>query len=278
MPSQQYTGQKLGSAMTNVTYDVDLLCEEYEEFRNIDNVGPESIRRFFERTHSQAAHDMVLLKELIQIDIQLNWMSWDKSLSAVSEASPSIRLLELFMQIPRLRDYIQAFPSLAENGTGSILPLARCELEARSRWGDAIGCAYYLENYGLLLDAEFPGTPKLVKCMLDGSSIGRCIPCFVLRGRTVLGRQRSRDASDSFCEELVDGNRIVIANKHDTSVSREQLAVQILNSTHAIVTNLSAGNSILIANMGMVQPHQSIVVRFDFVVRLPNRRLHFSAS
>jgi hypothetical protein len=264
--------------MTDVTYDIDLLCEEYEEFRSVGNVGPESIRCFLDRTHPHAAQDTTLLKELTQIDIQLNWMSWDKSLSAISEASSSTRLLELFMQIPRLRDYIQAFSSLAENGTGCILPLARCELEARSRWGDAIGCAYYLENYGILLEADFPGIPKLVKCMFDGSSIGRSIPCFVLRGRTVLGRQRSRDASDSFCEELIDGNRIVIANKHDTSVSREQLAVQILNSTHAIVTNLSAGNSILIANAGMVQPKQSTVVRFDFVVRLPNRRLHFSAA
>jgi hypothetical protein len=86
------------------------------------------------------------------------------------------------------------------------------------------------------------------------------------------------DTSDSFCEELADGNRIIVANKYDTYVSREQLAVQILNSTHAIVTNLSSGNSILIANVGNVQPNQSVVIKFDFVVRLPNRRLHFSTS
>jgi hypothetical protein len=264
--------------MTDVTYDIDSLCEEYEEFRSVDNIGPESIWRFLDRANPNAARDTALLTELVQIDIQLNWMSWDKSLSAISETSSSVTLLGLFLKIPRLRDYINAFPCLTENGAGCLLILARCELESRSRWGDSIGCAYYLQNYGVLLEADFHVSPKLVKCMFDGSSIGRSIPCFVLRGRTVLGRQRTRDASDSFCEELVEGNRIVVANKHDTYVSREQLAVQLLNSTHAIVTNLSAANSIIIANVGTVQPNQSVVVKFEFVVRLPNRRLHFSAS
>ncbi|MCU0720560.1 MAG: hypothetical protein MUC83_12700 [Pirellula sp.] len=264
--------------MADVTYDIDSVCEEYEEFRGANNVGPDSVRIFLDRIYPNAAHDISLLTELIQIDIQLNWMSWDKSLSAITDSSSSVSVLGQFLQIPRLRNYIQSFPCLAEIGSECLPLLARCELASRGRWGDSIGCAYYLENYGILLEADKQTFPKLVKCMFDGSSIGKGIPCFELRGRTLLGRQRSRDASDSFCEELADGNRIVVANKYDTYISREQLAVQILNSTHAIITNLSSGNSILIANFGTVEPNQSVVIKFDFAVRLPNRRLHFSAT
>ncbi len=255
---------------------IEELSERYERFRNASRKGPSSIDDFLVANHVGHA-DPRLISELVQIDIQLNWMSWDKQLAnLVGRASPE-QIHHSLESIPKLHDYkqlVQGQPGTAD--FSAFQAAAQCEMEARNSWGDAVGLFYYSSKYRLELAADRYHRPICLTYAIDGTSLGRDTPKFELRGRTVIGRQRRKDPLSLFCEQLPLGNRIVVANHADNKISREQLTVQLLNRRYAVVSNLSTLNPVIIANIGTLGSNQSIIMPFDFSVRLPCRRLHFS--
>ena len=253
--------------------NLDAICEQYEAFRTSLRCGPGSIEEFLGSIEIAQESLPLLVSELAQIDIQLNWMTWDKQLEKRVKERSCQEIETEFLRIPKFSDYASlvggAFDSQA------ISDMAKCEMEARNSWGDAIGPQHYAKS-GIQLATDHHHHPNSLNYIVDGSIVGQNATKFVLRGKTVIGRQRSTDASDLFCEELADGNRIVIANRLEDIISREQLTIQLLSPKFALVTNPSAANSILVANRGQIEPNGSTMLKFDFTIHLPGRRMRFS--
>jgi len=256
---------------------IDAFSEQFEEHRAQGNSGPESIKQFLQSVGVCAANCSPLLCELIQIDAQYSWMAWEKLLSRNFDQLNVKDVLDQFEKLPRFESYL---PLVIDSADASqILPaLAEREAKDRDEWGDAIGCVYFALKHGLQIPANRQHAPNLLRCDLDGSTHGHSSAGFRLRGRTLVGRQRSTDNEESFCEQLMDGNRIVVANRFEAKISREQLAVQLLTPAHAAITNLSAINPVVLAAGDVIAPGESMLVKFPFVVRLPGRRLLFYKS
>lgn len=259
--------------------EIDELSQQFEEFRSSDRNGPQAINGFLSGIDEGTRSDPGLVTELVQIDIQLNWMTWDKNIVELVGHTDLNVIRSRFNSIPRLDDYVML--RMGQAGSAEFCAFqsaAQCEMEARNSWGDAIGLFYYNSKYGLELAPDRHHRPNRLICSIDGSSLGRDSPNFSLRGRTVIGRQRQRDPQELFLEQLTEGNRIIIASKLDNRISREQLVVELLNCQYAIVTNLSSQNAVVIANTGTLEPTRSAVLPFDFSIRLPGRRLNLSTS
>ena len=214
-----------------------------------------------------------LLSELIQIDIDRTWMGWNKAVPKLAEEASASEILDAFQRLPRLELYFdQCLTDLPPTQFGE---LANREFRARNSWGDAIGPAHYEHEFGLVVSANRHQEPCLIRCDLDGSSHFRMSEAFPLRGRTILGRQRSRDTKSYMLEELSAGNRIVIAGRAESKISREQLAVQALTPSYALVSNLSSVNPVVMSSGCLVETNTSEIAEFPFSIRLPGRRLHF---
>lgn len=257
---------------------IDQLSEAYEEYRTPDRMGPLSILQFLQEQGNVADPSPRLISDLIQIDIQLNWMAWEKRLPEIVESSNPADLRNRFLQIPRLENYLDVPPwSGCWRNRRAFEAIARCEMESRNSWGDAIGPSYYAAKHGLRLPPDPHHSPNVVFCYFDGSSDGKEVFKFEFRGRTIIGRQRSVDLKQLFCDELPDGNRIVIAGRLELKISREQLLIELLSKRYAIVTNLSSINPLVTVGSGVLGPQCSEVLRIPFGLRLPNRRLSFTA-
>lgn len=259
-------------------FDKKQLVELYEvSFRTPKRCGTESIREFLSLFADGASSDIWLICELIEIDLQLSWMLWDKSLESRAEVVNAEVLEAEFQQIPRLSNYKSLLDAQPANKK-LWEKIAGCELEARYAWGDAIGPLWYQEQFGIQLRADAYYEPNLIHCKLERSAIDVSIASFPLRGRSIIGRQRSGDHCDFFSEELSTGNRIVIAGRRESKISREQLAVQLLSRKHVLVTNLSELNPVVLVASSSLEPRKSKVLKFDFSIRLPGRCLYFVAS
>jgi len=257
--------------------EIDQLSEAYETYRTADRSGPLSVTQFLQQHVRGANPSPSLISELVQIDIELNWVAWEKRLPAMVENLDFDTLRENFLRIPRLDDYLEIpLLKVVSQNQPSLEAIARCEMESRNHWGDAIGPAYYLSKYGMRLPRESCHSPNSVFCYFDGSSSENRIFKFEYRGKTIIGRQRSSDIKELFCEELPDGNRIVIASRFEARISREQLRVELLNKRYAIVSNLSSVNPVVTVGLGVLGPKRSEILRIPFGLRLPDRRLSFT--
>ena len=235
--------------------------------------GPDSIRNILKNAGHWPTDCTELLSELIQIDIDRIWMSWNKILPKLAEKASASEILEAFQLLPRLENYFdQCLPGMSPIQFGE---LANREFRARTSWGDAIGPAHYEQDFGLVVSAKPHQTPCLVRCDVDGSSHFQMNEAFPLRGRTILGRQRSRDTGSYLLEELPAGNRIVIAGRVESKISREQLAVQALTPSYALISNLSSINPVVMSSGCLVETNTSKIAEFPFLIQLPGRRLHF---
>lgn len=259
---------------------IDRLCESYEEFRSPTNNGPKSIENFLSRLHHgserEQANDPSLLSELIQIDMQLNWMQWERNLGTLVEQSQATIIRQQMAAIPRLPDYTclidqESNPRFMD----AIIATAHCEMEARDRWGDAVGPIFYKAKYAIDLSPNSRHEHVSMTCRKKGAGLQSEFPTFTIRGITSIGRRRSHDAEEFSQTELAEGNRIDIAHRSDDLISREQLTVELLSPKYTIVTNRSALNPVLVANAADLAPGQTTILAFNYILKLPRLRLHF---
>jgi hypothetical protein len=255
---------------------IDLICERFEEFRSSSVSGPLCIQGFLDECAIDLTSFSGLLPELIQIDIQLGWMRWSKQLADLVTQTNAAEIRNMFQRIPRLHDYAPLFEKSVLTNPQDWITIARNEMESRNSWGDAIGPIYYREKCSIELSRDSMYHPNLMTCYSDDSSDGRSAPRFELRGKTIIGRQRSTDPQSLFCNEFAEGNRIVIADRQDALVGREQLSVELLSPSFAIVSNLSSKNAVLVDHVGQLGPGNCLVLPFGFTIRLPGKRLRFS--
>ncbi len=256
-------------------FDAEQLVELYERhFRTPTRCGPQSIREFLLHHQVDVATRELLVSDLIEIDLQLSWMQWDKSIGNRIESTSAEVIDTEFEQIPRLDSYASLLGVPPEN-TQTWRRIAKCEMDARYAWGDAIGPPWYKSQYGIGFQSDSLFEPNVVQCKWENTEAAVSNARYALRGRSIIGRQRSCDRYSSFSEELPTGNRIVVADLRDPKISREQLAVKLLNRKCALVRNLSELNPVMIVANGLLEPQQSQIVKFDFSIRLPGRRLYF---
>jgi hypothetical protein len=258
--------------------EIDQLSEAYEKYRTVDRSGPISLTQFLHEHGRGENPSPLLITELVQIDVQLNWMAWGTRLPEMLENNELDTVRERFLRIPRLDDYLEIpLLNVVSQDQKSLEAMARCEMESRNYWGDAIGPVFYHAKYGLNLPPDPDHSPNFVFCYFDGPLDGKEVFKFEFRGKTIIGRQRSTDVKQLFCEESPHGNRIVIASHSERKISREQLLVELLNKRYAIVSNLSAINPVVTVGLGVLSPQRSEILQIPFGLRLPDRRLSFAA-
>lgn len=258
---------------------IDSLCEAYEEFRSPTNNGPKSIEDFLSQLphglQPEQTNDPSLLSELVQIDMQLNWMQWEKNLGELVEQGDPANVRQRMASIPRLPHYTrlvkQPFSPCFLN---AINATAQCEMEARDRWGDAVGPNFYKVSYGLELSPNLRHENVAMACRKKGAGLRECAT-FTIRGTTNIGRHRSHDAEEPSQRELPEGNRIDIVPQVDDLISREQLLVELLSRKYAIVTNRSTLNPVFVAGAADLAPGDTTILPFNFILKLPRMRLHF---
>lgn len=259
---------------------IDRLCESYEEFRSPTNSGPKYIESFLSYLphglDRDQANDPSLLSELIQIDMQLNWMRWERNLRTLVDQSDASIVRKQMAAIPRLPDYTCLInQESSSDSIEAITATAQCEMEARDRWGDAVGPVFYKAKYGLEVSSKWPHENVVMTCRKKGAGLQSEFPTFTIRGTTNIGRRRSQDAEEFSQNELAEGNRIDIAHRFQDLISREQLTVELLSPKYTIVTNRSALNPVLVANGADLAPGQTTILALNYILKLPHLRLHF---
>lgn len=247
-------------------------CESYRSQWQHDAGGPAGIAQYFGGVSKVADVDQHALAELIQVDIELAWSHWSTNAEElVRHSITPDDLLELWKQLP----WFQLYAVLFRN-PDDMMPywarLANAEANCRDRFGDAIGSQYYQHNFEVETVNLVRRPRRLLRCDFERNEEYSQV-LYPLRGRSEIGRQRSRDKEPYFCENLPNGNRIVVASRNESEVSREQLTLQLMTPTVAIITNQSQVNSIRLSPDNVLRPGAKACAIFPFTVQIPGRRL-----
>lgn len=249
---------------------IDEICESFESQWTKELAGSAGIQKFLASSGLHQVYAPGMLADLVKISCERSWMSWDKRLPTLVTRSTPTELLDEFHRIPRINDYRSLFQ--ASDFASALNALANDESHCRDLWGDAIGSGYYQQALNAHVPATIPTKSRYVRCHFDYQSRAT-ENNFRIRGCTLLGRRRSTDSSDLLCDELCDGNRIVIASRLEAEISRVQLSIQLLHPSYALLTNLSQVNPIKCQDR-LLEPAQVVAVQFPFVVRLTGRTLY----
>lgn len=255
--------------------EIDSICEKFELHWSEQQAGPSGLCQFMDSNNIKRPYDCGLLVALATVDIERNWLHWDKYLNDHSDAESLERLLVRFRSLPTLQLYMDVFdPACKKDAAWTDLILS--EAISRAHWGDAIGPAYYLHCFG----TEIPANASIPRHRLRIHCIGSMndhepmleVP---LRGLVRIGRQRSKDQSGIGWEELPEGNRVIVADKFERTISREQLTIQILSPQLAVIHNCSSTRTMGGLSDSALESGQSRLVSFPFIIKLPGRKLVF---
>lgn len=253
---------------------IDYLSEKFEAQWDFEAAGPVGVSRFLRDENQDAQADRQLAIALIQIDMERSWMVWCNYVKKVGTETDPTELTEQLSCMPYVHRYSGLFRSQLEF-TDSLGKLAHCEFACRAQWGDSIGSHYYEHNFAVPIKTPGQLNSRNVRCEFD-PNLKHADLAFPLNGKNAIGRQRSTDKLSSFVERLPDGNRIVVADRREAEISRNQLGVQLLTNRYAIATNLSSVNPVLLSDSTKLQPTECRLLSFPFSIGLSGRRLIFS--
>ena len=259
-------------------HDKECICERFDDEWSLENAGPRGLRGFLQQVGLAFHRDQSLLSELIQIDIERTWMSWAKRLRATDGPIPAAELEERFQRLNRLTDYAD-LTSAGWSDAKFWAEIAQCEVDSRDQWGDAIGPLHYAHHFQLSVSQTKRRHSHRMRCLLEGAKMTDAVEGLPLRGSTKIGRRRRTEDGDETLIESPDGNRIVVATKLETQISREHLAVQLLSPDYAIVKNISHVNPVRIkSDKSMLNPREASALSFPFTLQLAGRQLQFFRS
>ncbi|MCC6511793.1 MAG: hypothetical protein IT423_22015 [Pirellulaceae bacterium] len=237
-----------------------------------DASGPAGIAQFCQRNGLSSTQQPTLVFQLICIDLEKNWSTWSEKVQLrMHSVQRADELLDMWKQLPRFQSYAPLFA-----GPDEIAPfwseLAGHECYCRDRWGDAVGPPYYQHHFQIKTSEYLRRTRRLMRCELESNEEFSQV-LFPLRGCNEVGRQRTRDDEGYFHEPKPDGNRIVVANRLEADISRDQLAIQLLSPMVAVIINRSQVNSIRVSPDKVLPIDGRTAVTFPFTIQLPGRRL-----
>lgn len=260
--------------MPDLSRQPDDLCEQYRSRWTVAASGVANVAGFITSTttSSLAETDRGFVVRVIQVDLEQSWSHWSNFAEEQVRQSISPDLLvEQWKQLPRFQNYAELF-----NGPEEMCrywaQLANIEAVCRDRWGDAIGTHFYQHYFEVATNGLARRQRRHVRCEFDHNEDFSQV-LFPLRGRNEIGRQRSRDTEPYFYECNPDGNRIVVANRYESEVSREQLTLQVLTPNVAVIINRSGVNSIRLAANTVLSPGTKACAIFPFTIQIPGRKL-----
>jgi hypothetical protein len=254
---------------------LDKALEDFEETWCQAASGGVGILKFLDSFGFSKPYEVQAYIELAQIDLERSWMNWHKELPEKSQRLSPQELLKQFQLLPRLRHYQAAFCHESTVSIDQWTEVARSELAARNEWGDGIGSMHFEHYYGISLQDDRFHQPNFVQCDISVKSLSTKdkLP---IRGTSLVGRQRRVDKRDYFAERTPDGNRIVIANRFQSQISRQQLIIHLLHPKYAIVVNISKISPIGIYLNQTLQPNESAIIALPHMLGIADRRLLIS--
>jgi hypothetical protein len=262
--------------MPNLTMDLDWLdaqCELYEHNWTADRSGPSAVIEFAtESLQSTDSRFPLLLAPLIEVDIDRIWIDWRTKVSKQSERYSPAEWCDQLALVPKLGDYLSAIASriVLFSFTESLL---RKEYGARQEWGDAPRWDIVASQWPNWL--KLAGKPARHRVEIQSTEFP--IPrVFDLCGLTEFGRQRTTDDRCGVIVHEADASRVIVANRLDDTISRRLFSLQILSSTHVIVTNLSQTNPLPINSTTALDSNVASVVQLPFTFRIQELRLRFT--
>ena len=253
---------------------IDVLSEKFESCWDFETAGPVGILNFLAAEELELQVDQRLAVVLIQVDIERSWMAWSNHVEKKGKETNPTQLIEQLSQMPSIDKYSSLYRSQSEF-MDSLDELANCEFACRSQWGDSIGSRYYEHHFDISIKVPSQAKLRHLACEFD-PSLRNANVAFPLNGKNAIGRQRSTDKFTLFAEQLPDGNRIVIADRLEAEISRNQLEVRLLTHKYAIATNVSIVNPVLLSDYTKLQPSECRLLSIPFSVGLSGRRLVFS--
>lgn len=262
--------------MPNLTMDLDWLdaqCELYEHNWTADHSGPDAVIAFaLELLQPTDTRLPLLLAPLIEVDIDRVWMDWRTKVSKQHEKHSPAEWCVQLASVPKLRDYLSAIASrkvefsVAES-------LCQKEYDARQAWGDAQRWDIVASTWPNC--SKLPGKPACHRVEIQSKEFP--IPRFFdLCGLTEFGRQRTTDDQSGVIVHEADASRVIVANRLDDTISRRLFSLQILSSTHVIVTSLSQTYPLPINLTTVLESNAASVVQLPFAFRIQELRLRFT--
>lgn len=253
--------------------EVDSLCEKYEESWAPEKSGRERLQEFIAREKLPESLPAELLVELVKIDLELSWQRWHKWLRQSREISNLLDVVSRFNALPRLDQYLEAFfPKPLE--VSRLSELVSWEATCRTIWGDMPNLDGYTSKYGMSASLRIVPTKWLV--FLETGQIGSTLlQPFPLNGLTMFGRRRTSDPLNQNFFREPERNRIVIGELNESTISREQLSVQILSCEIVMITNHSGLIPVWIQGSRELAPQSLHLMAMPTVLSLPGRQLQF---
>ena len=205
--------------------EIKQICDELESHWSFDTSGPIVMTRYLETHGNLFNNDTDAFGWIIKRDMRCTWSWWHDLVAKYSPDDKVESILNILSQITRFDGYVSLMNHLGDTQPMK-LDLAQHEVICRQQFGDAIGPIFYKNEYGLKVSN--PEKLESRKVYIDLGKTRQAGSPFPLRGISHFGRQRSRDPSDCFVEELAVGNRMVVANRKEVTISREHFSVQLL--------------------------------------------------
>lgn len=258
--------------MPDLSHYGNELCEEFRNGWSLATSGVAGVAEFIGKSGSLADIDRRTLVGVIQVDVEKSWSNWSTQVEEfVRQSMAPDELIDQWKQLPRFQNYAALF-SGPEELCHFWAQLANHEATCRDRWGDAIGQPFYQHYFEVQVSSFARRQRRHLRCEFEHNEDYSQV-LFPLRGRNEIGRQRTKDAEPYFFEANPDGNRIVVANRYESEVSREQLTLQLLTPNAAVIINRSSVNSIRLSPDLVLKPGAKAASLFPFTIQIPGRRL-----
>ncbi len=258
--------------MAELTVKIDEIVGRFRQSWMHEHAGAKGVERFVSQLSLDVSSANDLLVALACCDLEQSWQLWcDHCAMKVQNEATADEVLERWHDLPHFTSYESVF---ADERAAALAAaqLAQCESACRDRWGDAIGPLYFRHYFRIETEEWMRRTRRHLRCEFETNAEYSQV-LFPLRGFCEIGRQRSTDKDAYFFQPQPDGNRVVIANRYEAEISRQQLSLQLVSPDVAVITNLSRINAVRVLPSRILKPGDRMAIAFPFTMVLPGRRL-----
>lgn len=259
----------------------DQLQDQFEEMWSFESCGVDFIKRFINTFLSGEVREKGcegkelsdFICDLVEIDLERWWTAWEETVKRRDTNITAEQLLQIFSRRATLENYLEILSGPIKDDP-YWARLIDFEVRTRDRSGDQIGVAYFNQRFDLHLEPSKRDTETVLRIDLENQDFPGRSCMYSVRGCTLVGRQRSFDPANSMVEVRAEGNRIVVADaKEEVMISREQMTIQLLTPSVAIVKNVSGKNAFTVSPDLVLPIQRSAIVEIPFSVKLPGRKL-----
>lgn len=241
--------------------EVDRICGEFEQEWSSEN-SLCYLQEYLSNVSTSAGGSFgYLFGEIAQIDMEHRWRALAKTTRALSSAASEV-LQQIEHQIPRWQDYSKLACSLGLNLDDKLTHmLSDCEFRVRAKYGDAPSPT----TLGLADEIFFKHNKLLPTATVVHNGSPQFHTPFI--SPLQIGRQGKQEPPPPLLFRTDDQTKLICSALHDTSISRNQLSVQIIAGNLASVQNTSSNRSFLVDGQA-VDPGASLFANFPINIDL----------